>query len=135
MFTKTLRLFFGLGFLFCATHGCGPRELPFTDNSKDSAAFALDIKTLALNTTAHIKSSKDPSAALGGLVSALSALDTSPAGTHLATLKEIHSLSSALMAEYEKGKPANLDAKVKAIADVASKLPGEVIIEKARNAD
>ncbi len=135
MLTRAFQVFLGLGLLLCSTTGCGPRELPFTDNSKDSVAFALDMKTLALNTTTHLKNSKDQAAALSGLVSALSALDSSLTGPHLETYKEIHSLASALMAECEKGKPAGLDAKVKAIADLANKLPGEAIIEKARNPD
>ena len=56
-------------------------------------------------------------------------------GEILATFKEIYTLTSALMAELEKGRSAGLEAKVKAIADLANKLPGEAIIEKARNPD
>ena len=130
-----MRLFFGMGLLLWSTIGCGPAELPFNDNSKDSAAFALDIKTLILNTTSHLKNSKDQAATLSGVVSALSSLESSPVGAHLTTYKEIQSLATALMAEYEKGKPTGLDAKLKAIADLANKLPGDAKIEKARNPD
>ncbi|HUP78044.1 MAG TPA: hypothetical protein VM260_05720 [Pirellula sp.] len=133
--TNAIKLFLGLGLLLLSTQGCGPSELPFTDNSKDSAAFALDMKTLVLNTTTHLKNSKDQAATLNGVVSALSALNASPTGEHLKTYQEIHSLASALMAECEKGQPTGLDAKLKAIADLAEKLPGDAKIEKGRNPD
>lgn len=133
--TNAIKLFLGLGLLLCSTLGCGPSELPFTDNSKDSDAFALDMKTLVLNTTTHLKNSKDQAATLSGVVSALSGLDACPTGEYLTTYKEIHSLASALMAELEKGKPADFDAKIKAIADLANKLPGDAKIEKSRNPD
>ena len=50
---NAFKLFLGLG-LFCSAIGCGPGELPFTDNSKDSVAFALSMKGLVLNTTENI---------------------------------------------------------------------------------
>lgn len=129
--SKDIKLFLVLGLLFCSTLGCGPSELPFEDNSKDSAAFALDIKTLVLNTAENIKKSREPRDSLGGIVSALSALDVVPVGEHLKTYKEMHSLASALQAECEKGKPTGFDAKIKAIADLAKTLPGDAKIEKS----
>ena len=124
--TRSFKLLLGLGLWFCSTLGCGPRELPFTDNSKDSVAFALSMKTLVLNTTENLKTSKEPADTLGGVVLSLSELGVCPTGEYLKTYQEIHSLASALKAECEKGKPAGFDAKVKAIAELAKTLPGNV---------
>jgi len=129
--TNAFSWILGLGLLFCSTFGCGPRELAYEDNSKDSAAFALDVKNLVLNTAENIKKSREPADSLGGIVSALSSLDKIPAGEHLKTYKEIHLLASALQTECEKGKPAGFDAKIKAIADLAKTLLGDALIEKS----
>ncbi len=135
---NTHKVLFGLALLLCSALlcsaiGCGPRELPFTDNSKDSVAFALSMKGLVLNTTENIKTVREPSDALRGIVSALSELDVCPTGEHLKTYQEIHSLASALMKECEKGKPAGFDGKIKAIAELAKTLPGDPKIEKEKS--
>ena len=122
-------------FLVVSTLGCGPRELPFTDNSRDSLAFASSMKGLVLNTTENIKTIKEPADALRGIVSALSELDVSPTGEHLKTYQEIHTLAKALMIDCEKGKPAGLESRIKEIADVANKLPGDPKIEKEKTRD
>ena len=130
---NAMKLFLGLGLLLCSTLGCSPAELPFTDNSKDSAAFALSTKTLILNIAENIKLSKEPGDVLGGIVSSLSALDVSPTGEHLKTYQEIHALASALATECQNGKPAGFDGKLKAIADLAKTLPGDAKVEKEKS--
>ena len=127
--------FLYLTFLICTTLGCGPRELPYTDNSKDSVAFALSMKGLVLNTTENIKTIKEPADALRGIVAALSELDVCPTGEHLKTYQEIHTLAKALMTDCEKGKPAGFDGRIKEIADLANKLPGNPKIEKEKTRD
>ena len=132
---KPFAFFICLAFLMLSTLGCGPRELPFTDNSKDSVAFALSMKGLVLNTTENIKSVKEPADALREIVAALSELDVCPTGEHLKTYQEIHTLAKALMNDCEKGKPAGFDGRIKEIADVAKKLPGDPKIEKEKTRD
>ena len=132
MQTHTFQSFLCLALVLGATLGCGPQELPFTDNSKDSVAFALSMKGLVLNTTENIKSIKEPTDALRGIVEALSELDVCPTGEHLKTYQELHSLAKALMNECEKGKPAGFDTKIEEIAEVAKKLPGDPKIEKEK---
>ena len=132
MMPKALRFFLGMGLLSCSMVGCGPGELPFTDNSKDSSAFALSMKGLILNTTENIKSIKEPTDALRGIVAALSELDVCPTGEHLKTYQEIHSRASTLMKECENGKPSGFDGKIKEIAELAKTLPGDPKIEKEK---
>ncbi len=133
MLTSGFKLFLGLGLIACTIVGCGHSELPFTDNSKDSAAFALSTKTLILNVAENVKKSREPGDVLGGIVSTLSALDVCPVGEHLKTYQEIHSLATALVAECQKGKPAGFDGKIKAIVDLAKSLPGEAKVEKEKS--
>jgi len=112
---------------FLVTCGCGPAELPFTDNSKDSEAFAKTIKGLVLNTVERIKDSPQPADSLRQVVLSLSELKDCPTGSHLATYEDMFKLSSALLKDSEKGKPTDFKPRLAEIADLAKKLPGEVI--------
>ncbi len=116
--------------LSVALIGCGASELPYTDNSKDSASFALDIKRIILSSAEDIKKSPQPADTIRVIVQSLSELDACPTGDHLKTFQELHTLSSALLAKSENGKPADLTAKLKEIVDLANTLPGDVKIEK-----
>jgi hypothetical protein len=124
------------GLLLAATIiGCGPGELPYTDNSKDSARFALDMKRMILGSAEDIKKSPQPADAIRVIVQSLSELDACPTGEHLKTYQELHALSSELLQRSENGKPADLPAKLKEIIELANTLPGEVTIEKERGND
>ena len=124
------------GLLFAASLiGCGAGELPYTDNSKDSASFALDMKRMILGSAEDIKKSPQPADAIRVIVQSLSELDACPTGNYLKTYQQLHALSSELLQQSEKGKPADLPAKLKEIVDLANTLPGEVKIEKERGND
>ena len=122
-------------FLAATLIGCGPGELPYTDNSKDSAKFALDIKRIILSSAEDIKKAPQPADAIRVIVQSRSELDACPTGEHLKTYQQLHSLSSELLQKSENGKPADLPAKLKEIIDLANTLPGEVTIEKERGND
>lgn len=109
--------------------GCGEAEMPYKDSSKDSAAFALDIKQLILNSAEDIKKSPKPDT-IRAIVQSLSELDACPTGDHLKTYQELFKLTSELLNQAESGKPADLPAKVQEIVDLANTLPGDVKVEK-----
>lgn len=129
MLSKYCRVFVGL-MLTVVLIGCGAGELPYTDNSKDSSRFALDIKQMILSSAEDIKKSPQPADSIRVIVQSLSELDACPTGDHLKTFQELHKLSSDLLAKSENGKPSDLPAKMKEIVDLANTLPGEVKIEK-----
>ncbi|MEQ1829679.1 MAG: hypothetical protein ABL921_27195 [Pirellula sp.] len=121
--------------LVIAFVGCGPKELPFTDHSKDADAFGRSIKILVLSTADELKTSKQPTDALRTIVQSLSELDACPTGEYLPTYKELHKLSSELLAQCEKSKPSDYLAKLSAIAEKAKTLPGVVRVEKESSTD
>ncbi len=110
--------------------GCGAGEIPYTDNSKDSGRFALDIKQMILSSAEDIKKSPQPADAIRVIVQSLSELDACPTGEYLKTYQDLHVKASDLLAKSENGKPSDLTAKMKEIVDLANTLPGEVKIEK-----
>lgn len=131
---KLLRLsFFAAILLACV--GCGSKEQPFTDNSKDSVAFAQSIKELVLNSTERLKSSNQPADGIRGIVLALSELKDCPTGEHLPTYEKLLSLSSELLKESENGKSAGFDGKLKAIEELATSLPGDAKVEKEKKSE
>lgn len=115
--------------------GCGPAEEPFTDNSKDTAAFAQSIKQLVLSSAERIKTSKQPGDDVRVIAQTLAELDIAPTGEHLATYQELHKLASALADASETGKPSNFQSQMNAIVELANKLPGEVKIEQESGED
>lgn len=117
---------------FAMLIGCGSSELPFTDNSRDSLAFSKSIKELVLNTVERTKKSARPADAIRGIVLAVSELDACPVGDHMEIYKRLHSAAAALLAECEKGKPSNLEAKLEELAKIAEGLPGDLKVEKEK---
>ena len=115
--------------------GCGPSELPFTDNSKDSEAFAKDIKELVLTAADRLKNSSQPADSIRQVVLSLSDLKKCPTGSYLPIYEELHKLTSDLLQEAENGKPKDLKGKLAKIAEVANKLPGAVKVEKELSKD
>jgi hypothetical protein len=116
--------------------GCGPSELPFTDNSKDADAFGRSIKVLVLHTAEELKTSKQPADALRAIVQSLSELDACPTGEYLPIYQEMHKLTSDLLSQCETGKqPADFQSKLAAIAEKAKGLPGIVRVEKEDSKD
>ena len=131
------KLSYGICGLLLATTiiGCGAGELPYTDNSKDSAKFALDMKQMIIGSVEDIKKAAQPADSIRVIVQSLSELDACPTGDYLKTYQQLHALSSELLQRSESGKPADLAAKLKEIVDLADTLPGEVKIEKERGND
>ena len=118
-----------------AIAGCGPAELPYTDNSKDSLSFAKDMKQMVLNTIEQVRNSPQPADSIRVIVQSLSELDACPTGDHLKTFEELHKMSSDLLSQCENGKPSDFQSKINAIAEVAKTLPGEVSIDKNARSD
>jgi hypothetical protein len=110
--------------------GCGGGELPYTDNSKDSASFAIDMKRVVLRAAEDTKKSPQPADTIRVIVQTLSELDKCPTGEYLKTYQDLHAKASELLQRSENGKPSDLSAKLKEIVDLANTLPGEVTIEK-----
>ncbi len=106
-----------------------------SDNSKDSARFALDMKRMILSSADDIQKAPQPADAIRVIVQSLSELDACPTGEYLTIYKDLHAKSSDLLAKSENGKPSDLPAKLKEIVDLANTLPGEVKIEKETGKD
>lgn len=115
--------------------GCGGGERPFTDNSKDSAAFAKDVKQVILNAAEELKTSKQPGDTVRAIVQTLSDLDQCPTGEHLQTYKDMHAIASDLLTKSENGRPSDMNAKLAEITKLANTLPGEVTIVKETGTD
>lgn len=135
MITNSFRIGVGLSTIAIALVGCGPSELPYTDNSKDSAAFARDIKQIILNSAEDIVRSPQPADTIRVIVQSLSELDACPTGDNLKTYEQLHKLAADLLQQSEKGKSADLAGKVNEIVDLANTLPGEVTIVKEKGRD
>jgi hypothetical protein len=115
--------------------GCGPSELPFTDDSKDTTAFAKSVKSVILNVAEESKTSKQPADSLRAVVQTLSELDACPTGEHLKTYKEVFEIASDLLARVEKGKPSDFQSKIDSMVKLANSLPGDVKVEKETSKD
>lgn len=85
--------------------GCGGAAVPFKDDSKDTAAFALSVKQVVLNAAEELKASKQPADTLGIFCRTLSELEACPTGEHLSTYQQIHTIAADLLAKSENGRP------------------------------
>lgn len=124
-----------LGLLAGLLAGCGGGTVPYTDNSKDTAAFALSVKQVVLNAADELKSSKQPADTLSTIVQTLSELEACPTGEHLSTYQQIHTIASGLLAKSENGRPPDLQPKLAEITKLANTLPGTVVVVKETEAD
>ena len=133
------RLFVCLPFLLAAAlTGCGgTEEPPFTDNSRDPAAYARDVKTLVLRAADRLKGSpEEPATQVTELVNVLRLYPDQPVGEHEATYAALLKTGEELQALYEKtpsGKPAGADEKIAELVATAEKLPGEVTVGRRRD--
>lgn len=132
---RQISKFFLAALLAAMIPGCGPAEEPFTDNSKDTAAFAQSVKQLILSSAERIKTSKQPGDDVRVIAQTLAELDIAPTGEHLATYQELHKLASVLADASETGKPASFATQMDEIVKLANTLPGEVKIEKESGED
>jgi hypothetical protein len=119
-----------LGLVSAVLLGCGATELPYTDNSRDSAAFAKSVKEVVLSAAEELKTAKQPADAVRTIVEMLSELDVCPTGDHLKSYQEMHAIASDLLAKCEKGRPADMQNLLTQIAQLASALPGDVVVVK-----
>jgi hypothetical protein len=122
----------GLGLFAIAICGCGGAEAPYTDTSQDSAAYAKNVKELAIVCASEAKKSPEPADSISPLVEELKQTDR-PHGEHAAKYAEMLVIAEAIVAE---GNPSSGKAtstqlqKIDELAKLAEGLPGEVSIQR-----
>jgi len=110
--------------------GCGG-EQPYTDNSRDPASYAKDVKQLVLEHVEIAKKSSEPADQVLTIVTELKQTGERPSGEHKATYDQLLEKSNALLTACQSasnGKPANLTQALNEIAELAQSLPGEVVL-------
>ncbi len=110
--------------------GCGG-EQPYTDNSRDPASYAKDVKQLVLEHVEIAKKSSEPADQVLTIVTELKQTGERPTGEHKATYDQLLEKSNALLTACQSasnGKPANLTQALNEIAELAQSLPGEVVL-------
>ncbi len=130
-----LRNFACAGFLAVMLAGCGGASVPFKDDSKDTAAFALSVKQVVLNAVEELKTSKQPADTLRSIMQTVSELEACPTGEHLSTYQQIHTIAADLLAKSENGRSSDLTAKLTEMSKLANTLPGEVTVVKETDPD
>lgn len=109
-----------------ALAGCGPAELPYTDNSQDPLAYARDVKVQVMSAARNAKSSNEPVDYLAPVLLELKRTDR-PLGESRAVYADLRARVEQLVADCERtgrGAP-NLGARLEELVEVAHTLPGE----------
>lgn len=112
--------------------GCNS-EAPYTDNSRDAAAYALDVKRVVLEHVDTARKSAEPGDQVSTIVTELKQSKDRPVGEHAAVYAELLTKSEALLKECQaasNGKPATLAKGLDELAKIAQGLPGEVVLTK-----
>src|SRR6266542_19793 len=113
-----------------ALSGCRPSDRPFTDNSKDADLYAQDVKQIALDAVQRARRSREPADQIQTLVSELESQEANnrPMGSHKPTYTELLTAAKQLAEDCKKahGRPADLSARLDALAKIAEKLPSQV---------
>jgi hypothetical protein len=106
--------------------GCGPKELPYTDNSQDPLAYARDIKQLVVSAARRAKGSSEPVDFLSPALLELKRTDR-PVGEFRSVYQELQKRLDQLVRECEQagGKAPNLSAQLDELIKLAQKLPGD----------
>jgi hypothetical protein len=106
--------------------GCGPAELPYNDNSQDSAAYARDVKTLIATAVRQAKGAREPIDYLSPVSHELQRTDR-PYGEHSATYEDLRNRVEQLVLDCQKagGKAQNLSARLDELLKLSQTLPGE----------
>ena len=119
--------FFLAAFAVALLSGCGPKELPYTDNSLDPLAYARDVKILVATAARQAKGSAEPLDFLGPLLNELEKTDR-PVGEFGAVYEDLRSRVKQLVLDCEKsgGKASNLRSQLDELVKVSQALPGEV---------
>ena len=106
--------------------GCGPAELPYTDNSQDSLAYARDVKAQVTSAARHARSSNEPVDYLAPVLLELKRTDR-PLGASSAVYGDLRARVEQLVADCERagrGAP-NLSSRLDELIKVVNTLPGE----------
>lgn len=122
-----MRLFLCLSVLIFV--GCGQSgQRPYTDHSRDPAAFALDVKQVVVNSVEDAKTSREPEDEISNIVDLLDDLSRQPTGDYRETYDQLLSLAREIHAACEaaNGRPADLSARLNDLLALADQLPGTV---------
>jgi hypothetical protein len=104
--------------------GCGPAELPYTDNSQDPLAYARDIKAQIQSAVRQAKSSSEPLDYLDPLLTELQRTDR-PLGDSRPIYDDLRQRLEQLVADCKHaGRNApNLNSRLDDLLKVAQSLP------------
>lgn len=122
-----MRLFLCLSVLIFV--GCGQSgQRPYTDHSRDPAAFALDVKQVVVNSVEDAKTSREPEDEISNIVDLLDDLSRQPTGDYRETYDQLLSLAREIHAACEaaNGRPSDLSARLDDLLALADQLPGTV---------
>jgi hypothetical protein len=106
--------------------GCGPKELPYTDNSQDPFAYARDVKGLVVSAARRAKASSEPVDFLAPALLELKRTDR-PVGEHRSIYEDLRNRLDQLVRDCEQagGKAPNLSARLDELIKLAQTLPGD----------
>ncbi len=126
LFGRPLRRSFCGLLLMIGLVGCGPTELPYTDNSKDPAAFGNTIKQLVTDAVADARRSREPYDQIRLISNAIN-VDRQPVGEFAPVYEQLKSAADELAdaCESADGPVADMDKKLDDLLAMAERLPGE----------
>lgn len=104
-------------------HGCGPEELPFTDNSQDAELYAQNMRRTVLMLVQYARGG-DPETQMGILATELSHTDR-PVGDYAAIYDDMREKTGEALEicrASQSSKPA-IDAQLDELTRLAENLP------------
>lgn len=108
-------------------------EAPYTDNSRDSAAYAVDVKRVILEHVETARKSSEPGDQVLTIVTELRQSKDRPVGEQGPIYADLLAKAEALLNECNSapnGKPASLSRSLDELVKTTQTLPGEVVLLK-----
>jgi hypothetical protein len=114
-----------LALVVIITLGCGRKELPYTDNSKDSELYARGVRTLVLGLADTARGSSEPRAQISLIVTELSH-DDRPMGQYKPIYAEMLTTSQKILDRCPPGRGrAEIGKELDELRNLARKLPSK----------
>ncbi|MCL4204996.1 MAG: hypothetical protein KJ000_21150 [Pirellulaceae bacterium] len=119
-----------LGLLLLAIIGCGRSRMPYTDHSRDSAAYAKDIKELVIDHVGLAKKSREPADMIAPIINELEQIRERPTGQHHSVYEELLETARRVFdaCQQGNGRPTGIDKQLDQLVALVDRLPGDVNI-------
>jgi hypothetical protein len=122
------KLIFGL--LLLVIIGCGRSKMPYTDHSRDSDAYAKDVKELVIDHVGLAKRSREPADMIAPIINELEQMRERPTGEHHSVYEELLETARRVFETCQRvdGRPTGIDKELDQLVALVDRLPGDVNI-------